>query len=131
MSAVKRSHDWIRSHRRWLIAAWAAIGVLVVAAMAAGPEVYYLRGIAPWPRGWALAFFLSLWAWAALRFIALWKWAWLVMAAAPVSLFLPIHTYLDAWWLQPLLAGITLISGLTVLVVVSLALLRRRPAAPR
>jgi len=111
-----------------MLAAWGAIGVLVMVAVAAGPEVYYLRGIAPWPRGRVLLFFLSLWGWAALRVIAGWKWAWVVMAGAPVSLFLSVYMYLDAWWLKPLLTGIVVISGLTVAVVVGRALLRLRPA---
>ena len=102
------------------------IGALVALALALGPDVYYLRGIAPWPRGWAILFFLSLWGWVGLRFIALWIWAWVVMAAAPLCLMFPLRGYLDAWWLQPLLVSVVALSALAVMVVVGLEFRRRR-----
>jgi len=119
---------WIRARRPALAAGWAAIGVVVVGALLLGPEAYLLKGAAPWPRGWAIAFFLSLWAWVALRFIALWIWAWVVMALAPLCLLIPLRFYLDAPWLGPLLTAIIVVSAATVVVVVWLELRRRRAA---
>lgn len=121
--------EWIRAHRSVLFAGWALIGAAVVAWLAVwGPEIYWLRGIAPWPRRWIILFFLSLWGWVGLRFIALWIWAWVVMALAPLCLFVPLRFYLDAWWLLPLLAAVVGLSLLTVVVVVAWELRRRRLA---
>jgi hypothetical protein len=120
--------DWIRGHRAALLAGWAAVGGAFLAWMALrGPDVVYLRG-APWPLGWMMLFFVSLWGWVALRFIALWIWAWVVMALAPVCLFVPLRFYLDAWWLLPLLVAIAAASALTVVAVVAWQLRRRRRA---
>jgi FtsH-binding integral membrane protein len=119
---------WIRARRPALAAGWAALGVVVVGALLLGPEAYLLKGAAPWPRGWAIAFFLSLWAWVALRFIALWIWAWVVMALAPLCLFIPLRFYLEAPWLQPLLIAIILVSVGTVVAVVWRERRRRRSA---
>jgi len=119
--------SWVQRHRGRLWAAWALAGAAVVAWLAwFGPAVYYIRAIAPWPRGWIILFFLSLWGWVGLRFIARWIWAWVVMVWAPVFLFLPIRFYLDAPWLLPLLIGVVVLSVLTVAVVVL-----RRPAGAR
>ena len=126
MSARDNIETWIRGHRPGLWTVWAGIGVVGVMALLLGPEAYLLKGSAPWPRGWVIAFFLSLWAWAGLRFIALWIWAWVVMALAPLCLFIPLRAYLDAPWLGPLLAAIVLVSVGTVVVVVGLELRRRR-----
>jgi len=113
--------------RKQLFVAWAVIGGAVVAGLAIwGPDFYYLRGIAPWPRLWIILFFLSLWCWAGLRFIARWIWAWVVMALAPLCLFIPLRYNLDAWWLMPLLIAVIAASGLTVVVVVWWELRRRR-----
>ena len=125
------AEDWIRAHRRALWTGWAAVGAAVVAWLLLwGPEVVWLRGIAPWPRRWILVFFLSLWAWVGLRFIALWIWAWVAMAIAPVSLFVPLRFHLEAWWLLPLLAGVVAASLLTVVVVVVWELRRDACRAP-
>lgn len=111
---------WIRRHRTPLFAAWAAIGVAMVALIALlVPDVYYLRGIAPWPRIWMIAFVASLWCWIGLRVIALWIWAWVVMALAPLCLFIPLRFYLDAWWLMPLLGTVVVLSLVTVVAVVA------------
>jgi hypothetical protein len=118
MSFRDRAESWIRGHRVLLLFAWAAICVSVVVAMALGPDYYVIRGIAPLPRFWAILFFLSLWTWAALRFIALWMWAWVIMALAPVCLFIPLRYFLGAPWLLPLIQGIVVTSGLTVAFVV-------------
>lgn len=127
MHARARYEDWVRAHRAALWSGWAATAVAVVAWLLLwGPTVVYVRGSAPWPRRWMILFFLSLWTWVALRFIALWIWAWVAMAVAPVSLFVPLRFYLDAWWLLPLLVFIGVASLLTVLVVVSWELRRRR-----
>lgn len=122
-----RIEGWIRDHRPMLWTAWATIGVAVIGwLLALGPDYYRVRGIAPWPRRWVILFFLALWGWVALRFIALWIWAWVVMAWAPVFLFLPLRFYLDAWWLLPLLITIAALSALTLIVVVTRELRRRR-----
>jgi len=128
---ISRSHieDWTRAHRTPLLAGWAAIGAAVVGWLAVwGPDFYYVRGIAPWPRMWIILFFLSLWCWVALRFILLWIWAWVVMALAPVCLFVPLRYDLEARWLMPLLAGIVVVSAATVVAVVRWELRRRRMA---
>ena len=53
---------WARAFRKELFVAWVVIGGAVVAGLAVwGPDFYYVRGIAPWPRGWIILFFLSLW----------------------------------------------------------------------
>ena len=118
--------DWIRTHRRQLYTAWAVSGVAIVGALIVGPDFHYIRDIAPLPRIWAILFFLSLWCWVGLRFIARWIWAWVVMALAPLCLFVPLRYNLDAWWLMPLLAAIAVGSVLTVVVVVWQELQRRR-----
>ena len=121
--------DWVRASRRELFIAWALIGAAVVAGLAIwGPDFYYVRGIAPWPRIWIILFFLSLWCWVGLRFIALWIWAWVVMALAPLCLFIPLRYEFDAWWLMPLLSAVVGVSALTVVVVVWRELRRRRCA---
>jgi hypothetical protein len=130
MPTRARFEDWVRTHRPRLLACWAAIGAVAILAMVLGPEVYYLRGIAAWPRDWAILFFLSLWGWVALRFIYLWIWAWVVMAAAPLCLLVPVRHYLDAWWLLPLLSGVVVLSALSVVAAVSSELWRRRLARP-
>ena len=110
--------SWIRRHRVALWLAWAAVCASVVATMVLGPDYYMIRGIAPLPRFWAILFFLSLWAWVALRFIALWIWAWIVMALAPMCLYIPLRYFLHAPWLMPLINGIVAVSALTVAFVV-------------
>ncbi len=129
----RRAHEgyeaWVRAHRAPLYLAWAAVGVIVVAALALGPDFHYIRATAPLPRIWAILFFLSLWCWVALRFISLWIWAWVVMALAPVCLAYPIWYNLEARWLMPLLYSIVGISLLTVVGVVWWELRRRRLAA--
>jgi len=126
MPARARFETWVRARRPQLVAGWMAIGVLVVVAMALGPEAYYVRGIAPWPRSWSILFFLALWGWVGLRFIALWIWAWVVMAVAPFCLLVPLRDYLDAWWLQPLLTSVVVLAALTVVAAVGWELRRRR-----
>ena len=129
MTSRARADEWIRAHRAVLWSVWAVVGAAVVGGLATwGPDFYYVRGIAPWPRGWIILFFLSLWGWVALRFIALWMWAWVVMALAPVCLFVPLRFYLDGWWLLPLLVAIVVVSALTVVAVVWWELRRRRVA---
>lgn len=119
MSIRRQAASWIRDHRRVLWGAWATVGAAIVGwLLLAGPEIYYLRGIAPWPRRWVILFFMSVWGWVGLRFIALWTWAWVVLALAPVFLFVPVRFYLDAWWLVPLLATVVAASALTVVGVV-------------
>lgn len=130
MSARIEVGAWVRAHRRALFAAWAVIGALAAALLVLfAPDVYYLRGIAPWPRRWMVAFFVSLWCWVGLRFIARWVWAWVVMALAPLCLFLPLRFYLNAWWLMPLLAMVVALS-LSTLVVVALKHRRHRDEVP-
>ncbi len=129
MLSGSQSEDWTRASRSKLFVAWALIGSAVVAGLAIwGPDFYYVRGIAPWPRVWIILFFLSLWCWVGLRFIARWIWAWVVMALAPLCLFIPLRYNLDAWWLMPLLATLVVGSVLTVAVVVRRELRRRRGA---
>jgi len=119
MSIRRQAESWISDHRRALWGAWAAVGVVVAGwLLFVGPEVYYLRGIAPWPQRWVVLFFVSVWGWVGLRFIALWIWAWVVLALAPVFLFVPVRFYLDAWWLLPLLTTVVVTSALTVVGVV-------------
>jgi hypothetical protein len=131
MSLHQRFDAWVRRHRDSLWGAWGLLGAAVLVALAwFCPDVYYIRGIAPWPRGWIILFFLSLWGWIGLRFIARWIWAWVVMAWAPVFLFVPIRFYLDAWWLLPLLIAVAGLCALTVGVVVARGLRRRRVAGP-
>lgn len=127
MSVRPQAEAWIREHRTALLTGWAAVGVGIVGWLALfGSEVYYVRGIAPWPRRWVIFFFLSVWGWVALRFVLLWIWAWVVLALAPVFLFVPLRFHLDAPWLLPLLATVILVSALTVVAVVWL---RRRERA--
>lgn len=114
MASRESVESWIRRHRAALWLAWAALCGSVVAVMVLGPDYYMIRGIAPLPRFWAILFFLSLWAWVALRFIALWIWAWIVMALAPMCLYIPLQHFLHAPWLIPLINGIVVISALTV-----------------
>ncbi len=118
--------SWICERRKALYIAWGAVGSMVVIGLLLGPDEYVLRGTAPLPQRWVILFFLSLWCWAALRFIALWIWPWVVMAVAPVCLFIPLRYHLDAWWLTPLLTSIVVISALTVVAVVWWELRRRR-----
>ena len=121
--------SWIRAHRKPLYIAWGVIGAGIVIALLAGPDEYVLRGTAPLPQLWAILFFLSLWAWVALRFITLWIWAWVVMALAPMCLFIPLRYHVDAWWLMPLLISIVAISAVTVIAVVWWELRKRRAAS--
>lgn len=109
---------WIREHRPLLTAVWAIAGSGMVMALLLGPDEYLVRGIAPLSRLWVILVFLSLWSWVALRFIALWIWAWVVMALAPLFLFIALREWLDAPWLMPLLGSIIAVSALTVVVVV-------------
>ena len=130
MLSGSQIEDWIRASRKELFVAWALIGVAVVAGLAIwGPDFYYVRGIAPWPRVWIILFFQALWCWVALRFIARWIWAWVVMALAPLCLLIPLRYQLDAWWLTPLLVAVVVLSAVTVVVVVWRELRRRRLAA--
>jgi hypothetical protein len=124
---ISRSHikGWIREHRGFLWAIWSIVGGAIVVALLLGPDEYLVRGNALLPRTWAILFFLSLWGWVGLRFIALWIWAWVVMAIAPVCLFVPLRYWLDADWLMPLLGSIVVISTLTVVAVVWMELRRR------
>jgi hypothetical protein len=120
---------WIRARRALLFAGWALIGAGAVTGFVFGPDEYLVRGIAPLSRLWAILVFLSLWSWVALRFIALWIWAWVVMALAPLFLFIALRDWLDAPWLMPLLGSIVLVSALTVVAVVLWELRRRRREA--
>jgi len=124
---IDRAHieDWIRIHRQALWIGWALIGAAVVTALALGPDEYLIRDIAPLSWMWAVLVFLSLWHWVALRFIALWIWAWIVMALAPLFLFIALRDWLDAPWLIPLLGAIIALSALTVAGVVWWELRRR------
>ncbi len=128
MTTRAEVESWIRTNRKVLFVVWDLIGAVVVIALVLGPDEYMLRAAAPLPRFWAIMLFGSLWGWVALRFIALWMWAWVVMALAPVCLFIPLRYHLDAWWLTPLLTSIVALSALTVVVVVWWELRRRRAA---
>jgi hypothetical protein len=115
--------EWVRQHRAQLFSVWAVVGAAVITWLVVwGPDYFYVRGVAPWPRRWMILFFLSVWCWIGLRFIALWIWAWVVLVMAPVSLLIPLRFYLDAWWLLPLLIGIGVISTLSLVVVVAMRL---------
>jgi hypothetical protein len=127
MSPDTEIESRIRRHRKELFGAWAAVGMAVVTALLLfAPQVYYLRGIAPWPRRWMIAFFVSLWCWAGLRLIARWVWAWVLMALAPLCLFIPLRFYLNAWWLVPLLGTVMVLSLISVVGVVARELRHRR-----
>ena len=117
---------WVREHRPVLYALWAIVASGLVTALLLGPDEYLVRGTAPLSRMWAILVFLSLWGWVALRFITLWIWAWIVMALAPLFLFIALRDRLDAPWLMPLLASIIVVSALTVVAVVWWELRRRR-----
>lgn len=98
---------------------WTLVGAAVVVALLVGPRYWDVRG-APLQRSWGIAAFVAAWVWAGLRLIALWRWAWVVLAAVPVLLYVPLRPFVGgAAWLTPLLLVVAILSALIVVLVVA------------
>lgn len=113
----ERVESWIRAHRLRLLVAWALIGAVVLGAIALHRGDFWIRG-APLSKWWAALIFATAWVWLALRVIWLWIWAWIVLAFAPVWLYIVMRPYLEAPWLLPFLGVLAAVSAVVVATVV-------------